>query len=221
MRSLSTRCIAGCWVVGTSKVGFFVTHDTMIPSRRRYGKVDNQKVVIIINKLSGTAEFTQYGVELNGPWASHTGFRSVTGAKSNDGDVGMLYSLAEAAYEESRRYSFAVGHEHCEHGWKTLIEDWQGNITVRLPSWHKDVVAEALKAYGMELECQVNTRWVLPARSGVRIDVVRQLLAPILRPMTRFVDEHVLAQEIDDAACSMGFNCRRPLQAGRAQRALF
>lgn len=183
--------------------------------------MDNQKVAIIINRLSGTAEFTPYGVELNGPWASHTGFRSVTGVKASDGDVGVLYSLAEAAYDDNRRYSFAVGHEHCEHAWKTLTEDWHGNITVRLPSWHEKIVAEALESYGMELECQVNMRWVFPARSGVRMDVARQLLAPILRPMTRFADEHILAQEIDEAACSMGFNHRRPLQAGRAQRALF
>lgn len=180
----------------------------------------SQKITIIINGLTGSAEFTDHGVELRGPWASHTGFISVTGIKGN-GDAGMLYKLAETYYEENKRLSFLVGPEHREEGWKAISESWCGAVTVKLPHWHQGIVSGRLESYGMQLDCRLNQRWIFPPEGGVSIEVARLLLAPVLRPMTRFADEETLAQEIDEAAWLQGFSHRTPLQAGRAQQALF
>lgn len=183
--------------------------------------MNEQPVAIIINGLAGSARHCGNGVELRGPWASHTGYRRLQVGIAGHGDAGQLYALAEASYEEHRAYAFAVGDEHRDNGWKTLSSGVKGETIVRLPDWHKGVVSQALEAYGMTLYCGFNRQWAFTAACGVNVDTVRQLLAPILRPGTRFADEAMLAYDIDLAARAMGFLPRTPLQQGPAQKALF
>ncbi|WP_150306332.1 hypothetical protein [Pseudomonas saliphila] len=183
--------------------------------------MENSTVTIIINGLAGTARYSSYGIELRGPWASHTGFISLCSMAKQGDDSADLYALAEERYNQQKCYAFAVGDEHREHGWKTLSMGFNGCIEIRLPSWHKGVVAEALESYGMIFDCKLNCRWVFPANCGVDMGLARAIFAPILQQNTRFADEVFLAQQIDLAARQAGYCSRLPLQQGEAQRALF
>lgn len=182
-----------------------------------------QPIIIEINGLVGQAKYTEFGAEFTGPWASHTGFLSDYAPERDTGDAGYLFAKAEELYNAHCKYAFAVGHEHSEHGWKTLERSWRGNITLRLPQWHRGVVAATLESYGMvfEGETQFQSRWSFPVDSGVTLEQAKAVLAPILKRNTRFTDEIELAAAIDAAARAEGFRYRAPLQEGLAQQTLF
>lgn len=181
--------------------------------------MDTKPVTISINGILGEASVSGYGVELRGPWASHTGYRSMMETKGKDFSEAALYEVAKAQYDEQKGYAFVVGDENRDHGWKKIMV-FQDRIEIRLPSWHKGIVAKALESYGMQLDCKWNMRWVFPA-SSVEMDVVRAVFAPILRAGTRFADESELTKQIDVAARESGYAFRSPLQQGEAQCSLF
>lgn len=178
-------------------------------------------VAITINGLEGSAKLGACGIELRGPWASHTGYRSDAAGVSSECGAADLYAAAEARYEEQKVYAFAVGDEHRDNGWKTLGQSHDGSIEIRLPQWHQGIVSKVLESYGMQFTCKFNYRWSFPAGSGVDMATARTVFAPILSPGTRFADEHELAKKIDSAACQAGYSLRTPLQHGGAQCALF
>lgn len=180
-----------------------------------------QPIIIEINGLVGQAKYTSFGAEFTGPWASHTGFLSDYGAGGEPGDTGYLCAKAEDLYHAQRKHAFSVGHEHSEHGWKTLERSWRGNVTLRLPQWHRGVVAAALESYGMVFEGEIQSRWSFPVDSGVTLEQAKAVLAPILKRNTRFTEEIELAAAIDAAARAEGFRYRAPLQEGLAQQTLF
>lgn len=180
-----------------------------------------QPIIIEINGLAGQAKYTEFGAEFTGPWASHTGFLSDYAPERDTGDAGYLFAKAEELYNAHCKYAFAVGHEHSEHGWKTLERSWRGDITVRLPQWHRGVVAAALESYGMVFEGEIQSRWGFPGGNGVTLEHAKTVLAPILKRNTRFADEAQLAAAIDAAALAEGYRYRAPLEEGLAQQALF
>lgn len=167
---------------------------------------DNDTETVIelrLGGLPGTASIRGGSVIFRGNWASHTGFRSDTGGMSSSDETDAHYAAkaAQELYNTAANYPFLVGNEYKEHGWEILRKNYQGLLEVRLPSWHKGIVAAALTELGAKETCKINNFWTF--QEGTRIEDVKNWLAPILAEKTRFCDEVILAENIKNiAACS-------------------
>lgn len=172
-------------------------------------------VDICFNDIPGRAHLKGTDISLYGPWASHTGFRSLIGGLNDYPGIGeaALYAAAEAFYEKNRILPFLVGDEHKEYGHKKLRVNYNGLIEIQLPQWHKGIVAKALEDYGLVMSCPHNYYWVFQSGLSVTEEEARAILRPILSPGTRFADEAELAKQIDRAACEAGYPVRQPLIA--------
>ena len=153
---------------------------------------------VTVGGLRGTVRFRSSYTELMGPWASHTGYRSLA-RRPPEADDKTAQQLAEAAYAEQTPYAFLVGDEHRDTGWRTLTVHDQ-RVEVRLPAWHIGLVAEALAACGLtqdEPSDPINHRW------GTRRwppGPLRRALSPLLTPGTRFTPEEDLARQLRRSA---------------------
>lgn len=122
-------------------------------------------------------------------WASSTGFRSVIGTDDCMAD-------ARALFERAKESPYLVGRADCDM-WKELSTNWKNPscVQIRLPDWHDGSVANALADIaGLTVDDEINNYWIFPRE--VPTDVIRRLLAPVLRKGTRLQDQMSLAEEI-------------------------
>lgn len=159
--------------------------------------------------LPGEVRFTDTGTEFRGVWVSHTGFKHDVGtpAPAVTERYKVAAEMAEALYHTNKAYPFCVGAEGRSFGWKDITEDWRtGAKQIRLPSWHKGVVAGALATLGVELTDEHNLYFTFPVGSSK--DDVLAVTAPLRREGTRFADEDTLAREVLAAANKCGFGAQ-------------
>tara|TARA_R110002124_G_scaffold128157_2_gene288513 strand:+ start:1438 stop:1995 length:558 start_codon:yes stop_codon:yes gene_type:complete len=174
-----------------------------------------------IGGITGKICVSKRWICLHGKWASHTGFTSDAGVQDLEVSDEELLNAADACYRKAKEFSFAVGDEHREHGWKRICVDYQKRIQIRLPDWHEGIVAATLERYGMVNTCDINQYWTLAADSRVSLQTASSVFEPILRPGTRFACEQEMSAEIDACAINNGFLARTPLSSGAMQAELF
>lgn len=173
--------------------------------------METTAISIIINGLNGTVELNGNTVVLTGPWADSSGRYDYEVPDPEAYDAGQLFEAAEELYERNKILPFAVGADHVEQEWKFLRQLGCGSIAVRVPAWHRGIVALTLEAYGMKPSAESDCCWAWDAKSGVNSELAHMVLAPILDAGTRFSDERVLAEAIDSAVWAAGYRYRSPL----------
>lgn len=169
----------------------------MLASAQIYKETQNgceeqepQEILLTLGGIPGKVKWGYGGWEVHAKWASHTGYRSTM----KQGDA---HALAVDLYESQVNLPYLVGDEHKECGWKKISLNTDGYVQIRLPDWASDSLKDSLSRLGMSEICEHNRYWFFPDK--VTLEQAREVLAPVLRPKTRFVDEEQLAAEIDRA----------------------
>lgn len=187
------------------------------------------EVHLVVGGVAGRVTFKEcfFFHALHGPWASHSGYRSLHFGYEDEPmsqwSAEQLYELAgEMATErfmEESAFAFLVGDEHRDCGWRKISQSMDGRVQIRLPDWHSGVLAACLESYGVKLECPLNNYWVF--EHGVTKEEARAILKPALQRRTRFADEESLAREINACATDLGYVKGEPLSSGHIQGSLF
>lgn len=158
---------------------------------------------VTVQGLVGKVIFNEYGAELHGKWASHTGYRSACACleRSDPSEIEAVMS-ARQSYQTHARYPYVVGEEHKEQGWRSIHINLDGRVEIRLPDWHEGTVAAVIESMGMGLTDQYNNYWSFA--ETVDMAEAKAALAPILQRGTRFTDERILAGALRRTGAAAG-----------------
>ena len=173
----------------------------------------NKLYDVCISGLEGTINFSEFGLEARGKWASHSGYKSIytgncmTNGNFTEGALKKLaYEKANALFTENVVYAFLIGDEHKDFGWRTIGENLNGQVQIRLPDWHEGAVAQAIKEIGVTLECKNNNYWVF--EPDISVVEAKAVLKPVLEKYSRFISEDILAERIRQSAKITGYDKR-------------
>jgi hypothetical protein len=144
--------------------------------------------------------FRELGVDFHGKAASHSGYHCEPGRRTGtiEQDEAWARAWARSEYDKAKHYPYVVGAEGKAFGWKDISKNWQtGKLEIRLPAWASESIKAALTALGMEESDSANHRWAF-SNPSIGKEAFKELVSPLLKTGTRFMDEEALAAQLRD-----------------------
>lgn len=147
---------------------------------------------------SGCIEFSRFGVCARGPWASHTGYRSLDHSnwleEADEVLADRAERLAKEHYAVYAGYAFMVWEDGAEAHWQAISTNYKGQVEIRLPKWADGRVQAALEEFGFEMTDQWNQYMTISGDTPH--DQILAVTKPLRAKGTRFQDEGVLAAQV-------------------------